>query len=221
MEFSSDTDDNTGNDPAQALDSRLAAHVDEDAQSLTERLAELASIKRDVRKLDSVDDIHRITVQANYEIAEVKDAIQHIAELEGQAFEPPSPSFKMEAVEQASLGGDGGWLDDAHREQVVEAGNTDFTKLMDEGPEVFVASLEDETVGESGVVKEMAAQHIRSKTAGTPEDATREAYERVFVARVEECRQARLLERQARFAEEFKKEAAAEEELGPDEGLFL
>ncbi len=209
--------------PLKGLEERLAATTLSDRDSLVERAKELEAIKLAARKLVAdVSDVDaatldRISVEADYELREVGEALSHYADLEGQGFEAPSSIENLPAVEQASLGGsEANWLDATVGEMVAEASSADYTKLMDEGPEAFVAGLDDNQLADAGTVRVMASREIRSHTAGADEDM-REKYERVWLARVEEQRRGRLSSRK----EEIRKEAASDEDPDvPDEALF-
>lgn len=203
--------------------SRLDESVEGDKDSLVKRLSGLGSLKREIAAVvDTYDDtdaeqLHEIVTQASYEAKEVEEALQHLAEMEGQAFEPPAPIESLPAVEQASMGGGGNWLDQTVNAMTARVEATDFNKLMDEGPEGFVAELEDGALGDADTVRSIASSWIRSRTVGTDEDV-RDPYENVFLARVEDERQRRLASRK----DEIQKEASAEEPYdGPDDALFL
>lgn len=224
LTFASSEETEASDSPVKSLEERLGASTLSDKDSLIERAKELDSIKVEARKMvaeasdaDAVT-LDRISVQADYEAREVSEALAHYADLEGQGFEAPAPIENLPAVEQASLGGvEANWLDATVGEIVAEASSTDYTKLMDEGPEAFVAGLDDTQLADSGTVRVMASREIRSHTAGADEDM-REKYERVWLARVEEQRRGRLASRK----EEIRKEAASEDgPNAPDEALFL
>jgi hypothetical protein len=205
-----------------SLQARLEQIVPGDRNSLLARIDVLKSIKReaqskmanqnpsqeDERKLDA------IVVEANVELAEIVDALEHIA---SETTEPyAAPAHRV--VEQASLGSHTGtWLDDTFAEMVREANGTDYDKLMDEGPEAFVAELDAPALADSGVTREMASNYIRSKTAGANPDA-RDNFEKTWIDRVESLRRNELLSRKTKV----KKEAAAQEDTShlPDDILF-
>jgi uncharacterized OB-fold protein len=145
-----------------ALDARLASSdVTGTRASLVARLKELRTIQREAKALVSVSshieaqELDRIVVQAEYELGEVQEAIAHLADTE--AFEPPAP-FRMEAVEQAAMGGhsDSTWLDHTMNEMIAEAEATDYERLMDEGPEAFVAGLDDAPIAHAATTRVMA-----------------------------------------------------------------
>lgn len=210
--------------PVKGLEERLAATTLTDKDSLVERAKELRKIKAEARKLvsDSPDSeaaiLDRLCVEADYELREVTAALAHYSDIEGKGFEPPAPIDEIASVEQASIGSSkADWLESAHQEMVTEASAEDFEKLMDEGPEAFVAGLNLDQLADAGTARVMAAREIRSHTAGAHED-TRVDYERVWLARVEEKRREVLASRK----EEVRKEASSQEETPPpDESLFI
>jgi hypothetical protein len=191
-----------------------------DAATIESRVRELDQIKVEASLfIDaglSDEDLQRVAsviTQANYEMEEIGDVIRALEEGHTSAYESPAP-FEIHVVEQGgpTNGHDSSWLDGAINEMVVEANSTDYTKLMDEGPEAFVAGLDHETLSDSGTVRSLASNWIRSKTAAADDDV-REKYEKVWLARVEEQRRASLTE----VKEEMHKEAAAEESVNYDE----
>lgn len=199
-----------------------------DAKSIEKRALELDRIKVEASLfIDSGlsdEDLARVgnvITQANYELKEIDDVISALEEQHVSAFEPPAP-FEIHVVEQGgpTSGRESNWLDQAVEEMVHEANSTDYTKLMDEGPEAFTAGLDSEVLSDSGAVRSLASTWIRSKTAAADDDV-REKYEKVWLARVEEQRRAML----AGVKEEMHKEAAAKEatdydSIG-DDSLFL
>mgnify|MGYP001195667232 CR=1 FL=1 len=215
MKFASVAEETVDN-PVDALDVRLAARVDGgDRADLEARKVALEEILSEAQsRIAGTTDseaarLNTIMVQASYEAREVADAIQHIAELEGQAYRPPAAPFSMTAVEQASVGaGDGSWLDATVNEAIKEANERDYEKIMNEGPEAFVAALDDAAVANAGTTRSMAESHIISLTAGADE-GVRDRYRTAWLARVEEQRRAQHVARKAKVTE---KEAAVEEE---------
>jgi hypothetical protein len=199
-----------------------------DAASIENRVRELDRIKVEASLfIDaglSDDDLSRVAnviTQANYELNEIGDVIRAIEENHVAAYEAPAP-FEINVVEQGGPTGgrESNWLDQAIEEMTHEANATDYTKLMDEGPEVFVAGLNREILADSGAVRSHASTWIRSKTAAADNDV-REKYEKVWLARVEEQRRASL----AGIKEEMHKEAAATESVDydsiGDDSLFI
>lgn len=210
--------------PFKGLEERLAATTLNDKESLIERAKELKAIKAEARKLaaDASDSeiaaLDQMSVEASYELKEVTAALDHYADVEGKSFEPPAPIENLEPVVQASTGSSkADWLESVHEKMVAEASAEDFTKLMDEGPEAFVASLDNDQIADAGTTRVMASREIRSHTAGANEE-TSESYERVWLARVEEKRREELASRK----EVVRKEAASDDAPAPpDESLFL
>ena len=117
-------------------------------------------------------------------------------------------------------GSDASWLDNTLNEMIVEANSTDYEKLMDEGPEAFVAGLDTEMLADGGAVRSAASSWIRSKTAAADEDV-RERYEKVWLARIEDVRRATF----SNVKQEMHREAAAKESANldgiSDDSLFL
>jgi hypothetical protein len=199
-----------------------------DAATIENRVHELDRIKVEASLfIDaglSDEDLQRVAsviTQANYELEEIGDVIRALEEGHTSAYEAPA-SFEINVVEQGGPTGgrESNWLDQAVEEMVHEANSTDYTRLMDEGPEAFVAGLDHETLADSGTVRSLASTWIRSKTAAADDDV-REKYEKVWLARVEEQRRASFVEAK----EEMHKEAAAEETTDydtiGDDSLFL
>jgi len=205
-----------------SLRERLNASTDGDRDSLIARVGELKSIRREAQVKIANDgasfadeaELDNISVEAGTELNEVVAALDHINDETTEAYRPPT----MHVAEQASLGGnDGTWLDDTFSNMVSEANHTDYDKLMSEGPEAFVAELETPALADSGVTREMASSHIRSKTAGANPDA-RDSFETAWIDRVETLRRKEILNRKTKA----KKEAAAETDHSnlPDDILF-
>lgn len=230
MKFSEEQDDNFGGSPVEGLISRLASSVMGDMESLKERKSELASIQTDVAnqlKGASVEDratMDEIAREAAAESREIDDAIQHLVELEGRNF-VPTAAFESRVVSQASLGrgSDGAWLNEVISNMNKEARGTDFVKLLNEGPEIFITGSDDVLVADAGATRQAATRYVRSftsSTAGTTSDEQRARFETQFLSRVEECRKGELSSRK----EAVKKEASSIEDdaaNAPDAGLFL
>jgi hypothetical protein len=205
-----------------SLRERLNVSSDGDRDSLIARIGELKSIRREAQvkiandgaSFEDEAELDNISVEAGTELGEVVAALDHINDETTEAYRPPT----MHVAEQASLGGnDGTWLDDTFSNMVSEANHTDYDKLMSEGPEAFVAELETPALADSGVTREMASSHIRSKTAGANPDA-RDSFETAWIDRVETLRRKEILNRKTKA----KKEAAAETDHSnlPDDILF-
>jgi len=211
--------------PVVGLNSRLAADYDGSKDSLRLRVEELKAIKLEAGKLvragasyDAEQELDQIRVQADFELGEVHAALEHLADKDIQAFEPPAP-FRTQVVEQEHVGaGDSSWLSHTVDEMIAEAEGTDYEKLMDEGPEAFTAGMEGPALADSGVTREVASSFIRSKTAAASPEV-RDQFEQVWLSRVEGCRKAELLNRK----KTTKKQAAVEEDSYkdlPDDILF-
>ena len=217
-------------DEIKELEDKVATSVSVyDAETIENRARELDKIKVEASLfIDaglSDEDLARVgnvITQANYELEEIKDVVRALEEGHIAAYEAPVSPFKMQVVEQGGPTGgrEATWLDQSINEMIVEANNTDYTKLMDEGPEAFTAGLDRETLADSGTVRSLASTWIRSKTAAADDDV-REKYEKVWLARVEEQRRASL----ADIKEEMHKEASATESVDydsiGDDSLFI
>jgi hypothetical protein len=212
--------------PIVTLEKRLDEDYSSDRESLEDRQEVLDGIKQEARSLinkgASLADSSRLddlVVTADAELQEIGDVVRQLDNEEVEAFAPPAP-FDPQVVEQESLGGSdrGEWLDDTLNDMIQEAEGTDYERLMAEGPEVFVSELENPALADASAVREIASGYIRSKTAAADE-AIREKYEKVWLARIEECRREELNQRK----ETYKKEAAQakdEHESLPDDMLF-
>jgi hypothetical protein len=212
--------------PIVTLEKRLDEDYSSDRESLEDRQEVLDGIKQEARSLinkgASLADSSRLddlVVTADAELQEIGDVVRQLDNEEVEAFAPPAP-FDPQVVEQESLGGSdrGEWLDDTLNDMIQEAEGTDYERLMAEGPEVFVSELENPALADASAVREIASGYIRSKTAAADE-SIREKYEKVWLARIEECRREELNQRK----ETYKKEAAQakdEHESLPDDMLF-
>lgn len=205
---------------AQSLEERLAAHFERDKMSLVARGRELQAISREAsQRVAAATDaeavsLSRIDTQARFELSEITAALDAINAGEMEAFTAPRT---IPMVSQASTnGGDSSWLEGVYTEMVHEASQRDYKELMDTGPEAFVASLDSAQLGDAATTRIMAAREIDAKTAGA-DQTQQDAYKRLWLARVEEQRKARL----ASHKEEVRKEASAETASAPDESLFL
>lgn len=212
-----------GQTSAQSLEERLATHFQSDKASLVDRGRELEAIKHEagshVASASDAEavDLSKISTQADFELREVQAALEAILAGETEAYTPPAPIENLPEVVQASTGGsDASWLDQVHNDMVTEANAIDYTKLMDEGPEQFVASLSSAQVADAAVTRVMAMRAIEAKTAGADE-VQQEAYRRMWLARVETQRKATL----ASHKEEVAEKTASQEVSHPDESLFL
>jgi hypothetical protein len=186
--------------PVEQFEQRLAASVDGTRDSLVLRNENLEKIAAEARELltegvsdDVAEKLDGIVVSAYNEMVEIDHAIAHLDDEHTSAYAPPAP-FSMQAAASGevavSLGGkDGSWLDKTANEMIAEAESTDFKRLMDEGPEALTAELETPALADAGVVRQMAASFIRTKTAGT-DPQVRDPYEDLHQAcrRVPPCR---------------------------------
>jgi hypothetical protein len=223
FEFVNEEDEKKKN-PIEELKEKVEKETSHTSSEIKSRLTELDEIKKQAYHIIaqgvSYEDevaLDELRTQADHEQGELTAELEYLDSEEAEAFAPPAP-FRTEVFEQESLGGgDSTWLDSTLGDMIQEAESTDFDTLMEEGPETFVAELEDAPLADAGVVRQMASNLIRSKTAGIDPEAVNQ-YEKAFIARVEDCRRARLATRK----DEMKKSASAEEDFdGPAEGLFL
>jgi hypothetical protein len=215
-----DEEEPAADSPYKQLQERLDAMPDGTKDSLTARIKELKAIKQEAKDLFRtaryVDEttIDNIVVTADAEIGEVTDALAALEDAEPYA--PPAP-FETGVVEQESVGGgDSNWLDSTLGDMIQEAESQDFDQMMREGPEEFVAELEDPSLADAGVVRQMATDLVHSKTVGLERESVNE-FTSKFLERVEQVRRTRLASRK----QEMAKEAKSEQEDGPAEGLFL
>lgn len=217
-------EDEEKENPVENLKKKVEKETAHTTSGIQERLTELDEIKKQAYHLisqgvsyEDEQQLDDVRTMADHERGELAAQLEYLESEEAEAYRPPAP-YGMEAVEQESLGGgDGTWLDETLGEMIQEAEGTDFDQMMEEGPETFVAELEDPALADAGVVRQMASNLVRSKTAGIDPEAVKE-FEKAFLGRVEWCRRARLTDRK----EEIKKEAASEENFdGPAEGLFM
>jgi exosome complex RNA-binding protein Csl4 len=229
LTFAKEEEEEENQDEIAELEKKVEASVSTyDPATLETRISELGQIKAEasahIASGLSDEDLARVgsvIAQANYELQEISDIGAAIEDQRVAAYEPPAP-FKINVVEQGGPTGgrESNWLDETIQEMVHEANSTDYTKLMNEGPEVFVAGLDKDLLADSGAVRSHASTWIRSKTAAADDDV-REKYEKVWLARVEEQRRASL----AGIKEEMHKEASATESVDydsiGDDSLFI
>jgi hypothetical protein len=100
---------------------------------------------------------------------------------------------------------------------INEADALDYEKILGEGPEEFVAELDEGVISQPEAVQGIAASYIRSKTAAA-DPGIRERFEAAWLERVETVRASAAEQK----AEPQKKEAAQREDWqdAPDESLF-
>ena len=207
------------------------ASVPGDMQSLKERKYDLEQVQHNVRNRVAQAKTHterkeldRIAHEAAYEAREIDDAIQHLVELEGRGF-IPTAAFESHATEQADLGhnSDGGWLSEVVSSMDEQSKDTDYAKLMNEGPVAFVASADDAAVVNAGAIRQAATRYIRQFTSAavsSTTEAQRSQYERNFLSRVEEARKVEQKNRKTETRKEASRvETSAHE--APDDSLFL
>lgn len=164
--------------------------------------------------------LHEIAQMAHYEAGQVKEALDHLEQMDAEAFEQ-QPFIPQAAPAQADLGRGAGdnWIDVTHEEMLKEHEGEDFDALMHEGPALFVTELETPALADAGTTREMALSHINEKTAGYVGDEVEE-YRTAWIARTEVARRQELSTRK----ETLTREAAKVEEIlsdAPDEALFM
>jgi hypothetical protein len=104
----------------------------------------------------------------------------------------------------------------------AEAHGTDYSKLMNEGPEIFITAADDALVADAAATRQAATRYVRSFTSSTVESTTdqeRARYETHFLSRVEECRKKETSSRK----QAARKEASSVAESAvnaPDDCLF-
>lgn len=211
--------------PIEQLEEEVAAETLYDRESLEQRQELLASVKKNAHKIASrgasdadMARIDRIVVEADSELAEIGQSIDHLDNEDVLRFQPPAP-YETTVVEQGGRSDGAGWLDQTLNEMIDEAGAFDYEKEMNEGPEALVSELGDEAIADQGATKSLALSHISEKTAAT-DPTIREKYHMTYLARVEELRRKEL----SRRKENFKREAATKKDINedaPDESLFF
>lgn len=202
------------------LNARLASTPDGTLDSLIARNEELTKIVAEARAGEVTSELDTIIAQARAEMVEIRQAVAHLEDEDTQAYAPPAP-FTIQAVEQESLGigsGSGNWLDSTVDDMIAEAEATDYEKLMDEGPEAFVADIPVATLAHAAAVRSMAERFINSHTAAA-DPSIREQYENIWLSRVEQVRKDEL----AKVKDEVRKEASSEldDPSTPDDAMFL
>lgn len=212
-------------DPLAELEEVINQDAFADIDSLQERQEALASVKQSARRLIlggvSDADQHRadtIIVHADNELHEIDQRFEQINDESLQKFEAPAP-FQTTVVEQGGRADGAGWLDATMNDLAAEADEQDYTKLMDEGPEAFVAEQPTDVIADQGATAFAASAHIKTKTAGV-DPVVRDKYEKAWLARVEQVRRAQLSERKATAKKEAKVEHDTQDDA-PDESLFL
>lgn len=216
----------TAANPAEELEQRLASEYQHDRSSLVQRVNDLRDIAVEAHRLAAAGAPYNIEVKldqvkiaAEHEAREVKEALDHLDAADATIFQAPKPIV----YEQADLGhgadASGSWLDTVTDEMIAESEGTDYDKLLDEGPSVFVTELDNGALADTGTTREMAMSHIMAKTAAFVGDEVQD-YREKFISRVEVARRHELASRK----DSTKKEAAVQEELqtnAPDDALFM
>lgn len=207
------------------LREKLAETAEGDEGSLRARIADLRDIQEIATELASRpriasverEELDSVRAQAAYETAEVKDALEYLADAEPYA---PPAHFASHVAEQATIGGfgDGQWLSQVHDDMIREANETDYDQLLNEGPEVFLADLDPNLLADQGTTALLAHSFIEGKVAAAHPEV-RAKYTELWVERVEQARRDMYASRKVTIA----KQAAAETDLYenlPDDCLF-
>lgn len=214
----------TPKSPVEYFQRRLDEVAAPGRKGLTARLNELDEVRRGAAHLASQgvsytdgQALHQIVLSADAERNEVREALDHLTAADAEAMTLPTLAYS--AVEQADLGRSDSWLEVVAQEMVEESEAQDFDKLLAEGPIEFVSGLDIAALANTGVVRDMAVDHIHSKTAGFQGEAV-EHYRDQFVANAELARKRELTYRKDNAKASAKKEAKVTKNV-PDEALFL
>lgn len=212
------TEEKTVASPYQRMEAVLAEQVDPTKVGLRKRIAALKVVKDEAKASFSTakyldeDTLHNIVVEADAQIREVVDALEHMEQSEPYA--PPEP----QVFEQESMGGvDSTWLDKTVNDMIVENEAQDFDAMLEEVPEQLVAELETPMLEDSEGVYLHASAYLVPRIAGMDKQASID-FGDAFLRRVEDCRRAELEVRNATEKEPIEKQASTED--GPAEGLF-
>lgn len=212
--------------PVERLETRVAQTTPGDRNSMIERRSELMDIKKeasDALRMGAPWDIENrldtVVASASHELREIREAMEYLDTAEAVA--PPKHDYK--AATQADFGhkSASSWLDSVLGDMSREAEATDYEKFMEEGPTLFVIELNDGVLGDAQATRELAASHVRGKTAAAnvPE---RDQYEQLWLERVEAARKEEFESRRQEAASHRQaKQAKTEQYDGPDEALFL
>lgn len=192
-------------------------------EGLVARLNQLEEIRHtaktyilESKSASEQEQLHKIALAANHEKLEVKEALDYITAAD-EAYEAPMRQYA--AVEQASMGRSDSWLEVVANDMIAESESHDFGKLMQEGPTLLVAGLDDGAIQDARTVREIALNEVTAKTAGFQGDEVEE-YRIQYVAAVEVARQLESISRKQSFAREASIKEA-EMEGASDESLFL
>jgi hypothetical protein len=207
----------------QDLQKKVDAIYTPHKEGLIARLNELEEIRHTAKTyiLESQsaaeqDQLHKIALSADHEKLEVKEALEYLTSVD-EAYEVPTRQYV--AVEQASLGKSDSWLEVIANDMANESASQDFDKIMQEGPRLLVAALDDGAIQDASIVREIALGDVQAKTAGFVGSEV-DDYRIQYVAATEVARQKEASGRKQNMAREASvKEASMEN--ATDEGLFL
>lgn len=200
----------------------IYASYSHDIDSLVERREALTHLKSSMRSAAlndtaPIDQLDELRVLAETEINEIDTALEAADDLE--SFIPEAP-FESHVYEQESMGGhSSSWIDKVAQDMIDEAEGQDFEKLMDEGPDVFIAGLDSAIVGDTGATREAAQDFIRERTAGI-QFSMRDEYERLWLDRIEQVRQASVTSRKKSAQKQASSKPKDEHADLPDDILF-
>lgn len=222
LTFTAEKSDDDKESPIERFKKKLEKGNDD----LDERKEELEDVKKSARQTiasgvsySDQEELHNIVVAADYELGDVSDALAHRQAEDAQAFDPLAP-FDTHVVEQESMGhGGSDWLDSTVSDMITEAEETDYAKLLNEGPETLAAGVDDSVIADGGAVREIASSFIRTRTA-TAEPELRERYETAFLSRVEQCRRTELASRKTAVRKQAKTEKEEFDSVS-DDALFM
>lgn len=196
-------------------------------KTLTDRIIDLGRAKDEAHMIiaggvsyDDARELHEIVLHADYEVSELKQAVDHIDSTEGEGYVPFKPEQQILDGESVGHKNDGTWLDATLNDMIAEADDTDFDSVLDDGPTLMVSEQDDAAIADGGTIREKALSFVRNKTAGLSDANLAEKYENAFVARCEDARRVELAHRKA----VTKKEAATKKSTvddAPVESLFL
>lgn len=162
-------------------------------------------------------DLDQIILHASHEKAELGEALEHLAHSNAEAYTFPKRAY--EAVEQASMGRDDSWLEVVASEMIAESESHDYDKLLQEGPVRLMASLDDGSIHDAAIVREIAFNDVMGKTAGFAGEEV-DNYRMQYVAATEVLRQQEVRTRTRAMSREASVREAAVEGA-TDESLFL
>jgi len=194
-----------------------------DKDSLYQRYEELNDLQKRVAMVVANDNVpysvgqelHNIFIEANLEKQQIVEILDHL--MDRDSYTPPQRAYA--AVEQASMGRSDDWLSIVAEEMAHESAQQDWDELLKEEPVRLIASLDDGPLSSLETVRELAREHIYSKTAAFRGDDV-EKFRNQFVARAVALRDRELkLRKKMRIEKDSK--VKKDQKKFPDESLFL